>query len=134
MKNIAFGPRQKPTRYRKMAIASWRHPRNPNTYCPADLEFDAARRFLESLDSETPPTLTHYVAKILAHCLEQYPQLNHMLRWGSLYPRKQVDVFISPPLRGVPSGSQKGCSLWVDLTSRESLLIRRMGGQPLPSC
>ena len=71
MKNIAFGAKQKLTSYRKIAIASWRHPRNPNTYCPADLAFEAAREFLDAYPSETPPTVTHYVAKILAHSLEQ---------------------------------------------------------------
>ncbi len=99
MKNIAYEGHQELTTYRKIAIASWHHPRNPSTYCPTELAYDKAEAFLSGQDADPRPTLTHYVAKIMAHCMEQYPQMNHVLRWGRLYKRKQVDVFISTMLR-----------------------------------
>lgn len=97
--NISLGKKQDLTSYRKIAIASWRHPRDPSTYTTLDLPIDAAMEFLRSYDTETPLTLTHYVAKIVAHCLDKYPELNHVLRAGNLYKRKQVDVFITTLLK-----------------------------------
>jgi pyruvate dehydrogenase E2 component (dihydrolipoamide acetyltransferase) len=99
VKNISYDGHQKLSTYRKIAIASWRHPRDPNTYCPTELAYENAEAFLAVYPAETAPTLTHYVAKIMAHCMEQYPQMNHVLRWGRLYKRSQVDIFISTMLR-----------------------------------
>ncbi len=98
--NIDIEKKQDLTSYRKIAIASWRHPRNPNTYAMLDLPVDPALEFLRAYSSDTPLTLTHYVTKIIAHCLNKHPELNHILRMGNLYKRKQVDIFITTLLRG----------------------------------
>lgn len=97
--NIKLGEKQDLTSYRKIAIASWRHPRNPNTYAMLDLPVGPALAFLKSYDSETPLTLTHFVTKIAAHCLDRYSELNHVLRMGNLYKRQQVDIFITTLLK-----------------------------------
>jgi len=101
--NIPLGPKQKLTSYRKIAIATWNHPRDPSTYAMLDLPVDAALAFLATCASETPLTLTHYVTKIAAHCLEEFSDLNHILRFGQLYKRKQVDIFITTLLK-TPKG------------------------------
>jgi hypothetical protein len=93
--NIDIDKKQDLTSYRKIAIASWRHPRNPNTYAMLDLPVDKALEFLRTSSPETPLTLTHYVTKIISHCLNKHPELNHILRMGNLYKRKQVDIFIT---------------------------------------
>ncbi len=97
--NIDQGKKQDLTSYRKIAIASWRHPRNPSTYSMLDLPVAPALEFLRTHSSETPLTLTHFVAKITAHCLNKYSELNHILRMGNLYKRKHVDIFITTLLR-----------------------------------
>ena len=93
--NIDLGEKQDLTSYRKIAIASWRHSRNPDTYAMLDLPVDAALAFLQTNSSTPPLTLTHFITKIVAHSLETYPGLNHVLRMGNLYKRKQVDIFIT---------------------------------------
>ena len=98
--NIDLGKKQDLTSYRKIAIASWRHPRNPNTYAMLDLPVAAAMEFLRESPSETPLTLTHFVTKIVAHCLDKYSELNHVLRMGNLYKRKHVDIFVTTLLKG----------------------------------
>jgi pyruvate/2-oxoglutarate dehydrogenase complex dihydrolipoamide acyltransferase (E2) component len=81
--------------YRKISIASWNHPRDPSTYSWLDLPTEAAEAFLKSFGAKPAPSLTHYIAKILAHCLEKHPDLNHILRAGKLYPKKQIDAYIT---------------------------------------
>ncbi len=97
--NIDLGEKQNLTSYRKIAIASWRHPRNPNTYAMIDLPVEPALKYLNTLTSDTPLTLTHYVTKITAHCLDRYSELNHVLRMGRLYKRNHVDIFITTLLK-----------------------------------
>ena len=97
--NIDLGAKQDLTSYRKIAISSWRQPRDPSTYAMLDLPADPATAFLQAARASTPLTLTHYVAKIAAHCLQQHAELNHVLRFGNLYRRKQVDLFITTLLK-----------------------------------
>ena len=68
--NIDLGQKQDLTSYRKIAIASWRHPRDPNAYTMLDLPVEPALSFLQAYESATPLTLTHYVTKIGALGIE----------------------------------------------------------------
>ena len=95
MSHIPLGAKQQLTTYRKIAIAAWRHPRDPSTYSWLDLPVEAAEVFLKAYGSETKPSLTHYIGKIVANCLEEHPDLNHLLRARNLYRRSQTDVFIT---------------------------------------
>jgi pyruvate/2-oxoglutarate dehydrogenase complex dihydrolipoamide acyltransferase (E2) component len=97
--NINLGNKQDLTSYRKITIASWRHPRNPSTYAMLDLPVERALAFLATYESDTPLTPTHFVTKITAHCPDKYSELNHVLRSGNLYKRKDVDVFITTLLK-----------------------------------
>lgn len=106
--NIDLDKKQNLTSYRKIAIASWHHPRNPSTYSMLDLPVASALEFLRTHPSETPLTLTHFVAKITAHCLNKYSELNHVLRMGNLYKRKHVDIFITTLLKGTKGKDLSG--------------------------
>ncbi|MEM9015900.1 MAG: 2-oxo acid dehydrogenase subunit E2 [Verrucomicrobiota bacterium] len=101
--NIEVGPEDELTSYRKIAIGSWRHPRDPSTYSWIDLPVEAAEAFLTSIESEVKPTLTHFVALIMADCLKRQTEFNRFLRGGKLYPRLSTDAFITTMLRG-PKG------------------------------
>ncbi len=98
--NIEVGPPDQVTSYRKIAIASWRHPRDPSTYSWIDVPVGPAEAFLKSVDSEVTPTLTHFLAIAIADCLKRQPDFDRFLRAGKLYPRLSTDAFITTLLRG----------------------------------
>jgi pyruvate dehydrogenase E2 component (dihydrolipoamide acetyltransferase) len=116
MKHIPLGDRQPLTTYRKIGIASWRHPRDPSTYSWLDLPVDEAEAFLKAYPSEVRPSLTHFVAKIVADCLREHPQLNHVLRGPNLYRRAQTDAFITA-LLSTSKGKDLSGFVLRDLTS-----------------
>jgi len=60
-----------------------------------DLPVEEAHAFLKAYPSGTKPSLTHFVGKIVANCLEEHPALNHLLRARNLYRRSQTDIFIT---------------------------------------
>ncbi len=95
MGHIPLHDKQALTTYRKIAIASWRHPRDPSTYSWLDLPVEEAEAFLKTYPTGQRPSLTYLVAKIVANCLEEHPDLNHLLRARNLYRRAQTDVFIT---------------------------------------
>tara|TARA_R110000850_G_scaffold215818_4_gene341378 strand:+ start:2076 stop:2906 length:831 start_codon:yes stop_codon:yes gene_type:complete len=98
--NIDVGSPDEVTSYRKIAMASWRHPRDPTTYSWIDIPVTTAEAYLKSIDSEVTPTLTHFLALAIADCLKRNPEFNRFLRAGKLYPRKSTDAFITTLLRG----------------------------------
>jgi pyruvate/2-oxoglutarate dehydrogenase complex dihydrolipoamide acyltransferase (E2) component len=99
MAHIPFDGTQNLTSYRKIAIASWNHPRDPSTYSWLDLPIEAAEAFLKEYKEKPRPTLTHYIAKIVTYCLLKHPELNHLLRAGNLYHRARTDAFITTLLK-----------------------------------
>ncbi len=111
MSHIPLSQKQALTTYRKIAIASWRRPRDPTTYSWLDLPVEEAQAFLRAYPSDIKPSLTHYVAKILAHCLEEHPDLNHLLRARSLYRRARTDVFVTTLLQTARGADLSGFAL-----------------------
>lgn len=100
MRHLPLGERQKLTTYRKIALASWAHPKDPSTYTWVDLPVEAAEAFLKGLPEEPRPTLTHLVAKIIAQCLQKHPELDHIQRLGNLQRRGRTDVYVTTLLKG----------------------------------
>ncbi len=95
MRNIPHGPRRDVTSFRKIAVGSWRHPRDPSAYAGLDLAAAPAEEFIRGVTGAAPVTLTAYVVKILGHCLERQPELNTVLLRDAFYPRSEVSVFVS---------------------------------------
>ncbi len=97
--NIEVGPPDDVTSYRKVAIASWRHPRDPSTYSWIDVPVERAEGFLKSTQSDVAPTMTHFLALAIADCLQRQPEFDRFLRAGKLHPRLSTDAFITTLLR-----------------------------------
>ena len=81
--------------WRKIALASWTTPVDPQIF--GDIEVDAGA-LVEYLQAErertgTHVTVTHLVGKALAHALATNPDVNVRLRRGRFVPRETVDVF-----------------------------------------
>ena len=140
MRHLSLGPKQRLTTYRKIAIASWENPRDPSVYAWIDLPVAEAEQFLKSYPAEVTPTLTHFVAKILAHCLEKRPELNHILRQGNLYRRERTDVYITTLLKGDGVFDLSGFTLQdagkaslgeLAQSSRDAVELLRKGGDPV---
>lgn len=114
--NIEVGPHESLTSYRKIAIASWRHPRDPSTYSWIDLPVGKVEEFLAGVEADVKPTLTHFVAMVMADCIRRQPDFNRFLRGGRLYPRLSTDAFITTLIRD-PKGKDLSGFVLRDLPS-----------------
>lgn len=95
MPNVELTP-MKLNAWRKIALGSWRTAGDPSVY--GILEINAAR-LTERQKAWTARTgkkitLTTIVAKAMAVTLHHHPQINGLIRWGRIYHRKQVSVFL----------------------------------------
>jgi hypothetical protein len=92
---------------RKLAIASWRPPREGNIYGKLELDATEAMAYLEDVRARTGErvTLTHLVAKATAAALAAEPTLNGRIRLGRYVPNDRVSLAF---LVTMPDGSDLG--------------------------
>lgn len=94
-RNAELGPAIRSSSWRKVAIGTWRSAGDPSIYGIAEVDVAPAQAYLEKVRAKTGHkiTLTHFVGKAVALTLAKHPDINCILRFGRLYPRKNVDVF-----------------------------------------
>lgn len=94
-RNVEYGPALKLSSWRKIAMGTWRTAGDPSVYGVLDIDAEAALAYMEKLKAATGTriTISHFMGKALASVMTKYPEMNCVLRFGRLYPRKSVDVF-----------------------------------------
>ncbi len=99
MKHIETNGELPLTTFRKIALGTWVHSRDPQIYAELELNAEPALRFLEQHQQGRPLSITHYIAKIFGACFARYPDLNSVILQGKLYRRNEISVFISTLLK-----------------------------------
>ncbi|MCK2218967.1 2-oxo acid dehydrogenase subunit E2 [Actinomadura sp. ATCC 31491] len=81
--------------WRRLAMAGWRPPRDPQFYGELDLDATPLLAFQEDVRQATGVrvTMTHLAGRAVAHALAAVPELRVRLARGRLRPRESVDVF-----------------------------------------
>ncbi len=82
------------TTRRKLAIASWRPPREGNIYGKLTLDAGPAISYIDHLREETGEkvTVTHLVGKAVAQALAEEPTLNGRIVLGRYEPHEKVGI------------------------------------------
>ncbi|MBF0316236.1 MAG: 2-oxo acid dehydrogenase subunit E2 [Oligoflexia bacterium] len=94
-KNIKYREAINISAWRKVAIGTWKTCGDPSIY--GNIEIDATpilesvERFATKGIKVTPTTI---IAKLTALSMAEYPMLNSVLRFGKLYQRESIDVFL----------------------------------------
>ncbi|MFU8840747.1 MAG: 2-oxo acid dehydrogenase subunit E2 [Nitriliruptoraceae bacterium] len=109
---------------RKLAIASWRPPREPNMYGKLELEATEALRYLEEVRERTGErvTLTHLVARATGAALAAEPTLNGRIRFGRYLPNDRVSLAF---LVTMPDGSDLARARVDDIDGKDVATIAR---------
>lgn len=84
------------TPWRKLALVTWKSPGDPSVYGQYDFDASTALAYLEKINktSKIKITLTHYFAKAMAITIARYPALNALIKWGKIYQRDSIDIFL----------------------------------------
>ena len=104
MKNLELQPYRHATSFRKLAAAAWTAPREPNVYGSVGVR---AQPLLDWLAERTAAegvrlTVTHAVVRAVAMVLRRHPDANALVRFGQLYLREDVDIYVHVLLREQP--------------------------------
>lgn len=93
--NVQYSHRKKLSAWRKIAIGTWKWAGDPSVYGTLDLKVDKVIAYLKIQSEKAGQriTLTHFIGKAVAAVYKKHPELNCVLRFGSIYQRKEIDIF-----------------------------------------
>lgn len=88
-------PAQPASGWRNLAIGTWRAAKDPSVYGVLELPVVKAREYLAevAMASGERVTITHFLGKAVAESIRRHPEVNAILRFGRLYPRRHVTLF-----------------------------------------
>lgn len=139
MPNVELGPPGKVPPFRKIAVGTWSTTYDPQVYGTLTLRMERALAFIDEFRARTGKrlTVTHLVAKAVGLAFRRMPDANALLRFGTIYPRKVISVFLQvamvdpttgrPDLSGATVHGIDGMSLEeiIDATERTVGLVRK---------
>ncbi len=113
MKNVALRPYPHASSFRKLAAAAWEAPREPNVYGSIQVRAAPLLAWLEHQSERTGTrlTVTHAVVRAVAIVLARHPDANAFVRFGRLFLRDDVDVYVHVLLREPEGASIGGADL-----------------------
>lgn len=118
MRNVALRPYRHATSFRRLAAAAWIAPREPNVYGSVDVRAGPLLSWIESKNAELDGvdgapriTVTHTVVRAVAMVLARHPDANAFVRFGRLYLRDDVDIYVHVLLREGPGAGIGGADL-----------------------
>lgn len=101
-----FNPLKKPSAWRKLSLVTWKKANDPTAFGQFDFNVTQTLVFLEELNrlaqkhanqqGQTLPkiTMTHLLVRMAGLMLETYPAINGIIKWGRIYLRNSIDVFL----------------------------------------
>jgi pyruvate/2-oxoglutarate dehydrogenase complex dihydrolipoamide acyltransferase (E2) component len=138
MPNVDLHPIKRVPAFRKIAIGTWATTYDPQVYGTMTIRMEPALQFIDEFRKRTGKrlTVTHLVAKAVALAFQRMPDANALLRFGRIYERRVIAVFLqvamTDPVTGKPDLS--GTTLYdvermpleeiVDATEKSVKLVR----------
>jgi pyruvate dehydrogenase E2 component (dihydrolipoamide acetyltransferase) len=95
IRNVELGKPARISGWRKAAIGTWRTAGDPSMFGVLELNAEPALAYIarEAAKTGTRITITHFAGKVIAETIKNHPEMNHILRYGQLRPRKNIDIF-----------------------------------------
>ena len=95
--------------WRRIAPLVWGNPGDPSIYGIIDVDITKALPYLErrGRESGSKLTLTHLVTMAVALTFRRYPECNAYVRWGRIYQRRDVDLFVLVATNAATNAQQR---------------------------
>jgi pyruvate/2-oxoglutarate dehydrogenase complex dihydrolipoamide acyltransferase (E2) component len=97
-----FRPLEPLRGWRRVAVHTWRIPRDPSVYAIVDVPMQGALAYLDRVREATGVrvTVTHLVARAVALGIRAFPQLNGIVARKRILLRDSVDIFLQVATEG----------------------------------
>ena len=124
-RNVAIRPKRRLSVHRRIALGTWAPPDDPTVHGTLKLPAGPMQAHLAAVTEATGQrvTITTAVARAMGIVLREVPDANVLIRWGRIYLRDDVDVFVHVALTDPVTGRQ-------DLSG---VTLRRVDQRSLPA-
>lgn len=97
-----FRPLEPLVGWRRVAVHTWRSPRDPSVYAVVDMPVEGSLAYIDRVREATGVhlTVTHLVARGLALGIRAFPQLNGIVARKRIMLRETVDIFLQVATEG----------------------------------
>jgi pyruvate/2-oxoglutarate dehydrogenase complex dihydrolipoamide acyltransferase (E2) component len=106
MPNLKLVEKKNLSSFRRIAIGTWRTTKDPQVYGSLPLRMEKALAYLDEVRAKTGrrATLSHFMAKVVAHVLAEMPDANAVLRFNKIWLREDVGVFFQVEMKDEKTG------------------------------
>jgi pyruvate dehydrogenase E2 component (dihydrolipoamide acetyltransferase) len=124
MGNLRLRRKKKLSSFRKIAIGTWKQPKDCQVYGSMTLRMDKALEYLEEFRAKTGRrlTVTHLMCKAFGHVFEKMPDANAILRWNRIYLREEIALFFQVSFEDPETGQIDLSGITVRDPEKKSLL------------
>ncbi|MBI2395019.1 MAG: 2-oxo acid dehydrogenase subunit E2 [Deltaproteobacteria bacterium] len=97
-----FRREKKLSTWRRLALHAWSAPDSPTIYGTLEIDATEATSYVRTLRREGGPrvTITHLVGHAVAAAIRTRPEVNAIIRFGSVYRRETIDVYYQVAFEG----------------------------------
>lgn len=94
-RNVSLGRPSKISPWRKSAIGTWSVTSDSTVYSIQKLQINELKEFLKIYNkkNDSRVNLSHFMGKACGMALEEFPQINSIIRFGKIYPRREISIF-----------------------------------------
>lgn len=94
-RNVHLGAPFRLSAWRKISLGSWRPVGDSSVHGLLEIEAEPALRYIETWSrvAHERVTLTHFAIRACGEMLRRHPEINAIVRFGRIYPRRSCDVF-----------------------------------------
>ncbi|MBM4253057.1 MAG: 2-oxo acid dehydrogenase [Deltaproteobacteria bacterium] len=94
-RHLDLTPPKHQSSWRKIAIGTWRTPKDPSVYGILELRCEKVLAYMSRVSEECGEriTITNFIGKALAESMRRHPEINSVLRYGKIYRRRHVTLF-----------------------------------------
>lgn len=107
MPNVVLAGKAKLSPWRHVSFGTWRTTYDPSIYGSLTLRMDEALRYIDEYRTATGRhlTVTHLMAHVMGKLLHRMPEINAVVRWNSLYLRKDISAFFQVAIKDEKTGA-----------------------------
>ncbi len=123
MPNVVLAGKAKLSPWRHVSFGTWRTTYDPSIYGSLTLRMDEALRYVAEYRGATGRhlTVTHMMAHVMGKLLHRMPEINAVVRWNSLYLRKDISAFFQVAIKDEETGAVDLSGLKIEDPHHKSL-------------
>ena len=131
MQNLPLTRLTELSSFRRIAAVAWPEPADPHMYGSMEIRCEALEAWIAAKRESTGEriTITHAVTRALAMVLDQHRDVNGIVRFGEIWLRRDVDIFVQVAVEDAGGAAAKADLSGVKVACADTLSVEAIAKQ-----